>query len=333
MANNETRGDKAAGSAAKAHRNVKTEKSAATSIPTRGATRKPQTPPNSVELADLPFDPPKPGMVVWAQINSLDDSQLPGFSLADYDFGVGFNSENKPGLWYRVKAGDLERGDASDWQFIWVKIGKLVETMSILTIGNLWIGNRLWSDRKMVWERPRGVPLVPEKEYTTKEVELHIPGVPFGVGVVNLQFHIAINFPRAWIYHETGCYLLRSSFPGHDFSADSLLNFYKIGEMITAKLYTVKPSLKDVQTASHELGITQITSQDIKNFYKVRSRDAAHDWLTAEHVQREDAVDCKMWAELMIISHWQQKGFDVVCLTPDDPRGYDPKKHGPVDAL
>ena len=301
-----------------------------------GATEEEQAntaprPPNSVLLSEMPFDPPKPGMVVWAAINSLPPRDIPGFNLSDFGFGIGFNEKGTPGLWYRVDEGDIERADASDWQFLWIKMGNIVQTMSILTIGNQWIGNRLWSEGKVAWERPQGVPLVPNKEYSNEFLP-SIPGVPFGVALVNLRHHIAMNFPRAWLYHEIGCYLLRSSFPGHDFSADALLNFFKVGELITAVMYHVKPSLKHIQGASQELGINDFSSGDIKTFYKVRGRDVAHDWRTAQTVDRADAVDCKMWSELMIINHWQEKGYDVVGLTPNSPRAYDPKKHGPIRA-
>jgi hypothetical protein len=283
-------------------------------------------PPNSVRLEDLPFEPPKAGMVVWAAIYNLGGAGdvLPEFSLPAYRFGVGSNTDGRRGLWYQVDKDDLKAGDASDWAFIWIKMSYQVETLAILTLGNLWIGNRLWSDSKVVWDRPRGVPLVPEKEYSSEPVSIRetFGDVELGVVAVNLHYHIATNFPRAWAYHNVGCYLLRTSFPGHEYHADALLNFFKIGEMLAALMYSVNPELKHIQQATRELGLSDhFTDDDVKNFYRVRSRDAAHDWLTAENVEREDAVDCKMWAEDMLIHHMIRKGTTVLQVQrPGGPR-------------
>ena len=291
-----------------------------------GAKKFPGLPPNSVLLADLPFEPPKAEMVVWVAIYNLGGATdvLPEFSLPDYGFGVGSNTAGSRGLWYRVGEGDLIEGDASDWAYIWMKMSYQVETLAILTFSNLWIGNRLWSDSKVVWDRPRGVPLVPEKEYSSEPVSIRetFGDVEVGVVGVNLQYHIAMNFPRAWAYHNVGCYLLRTSFPGHEYHADSLLNFFKIGEMVAARMYNVNPKLNHIKQATRELGLSgHFTDDDVKNFYRVRSRDAAHDWLTAENVEREDAVDCKMWAESMLINHMIAKGKTVLQVQrPGRPR-------------
>lgn len=61
-------------------------------------------PPNSVFLSDLPFEAPKVGMVVWAAIYSLGGAPdvLPQFSLPDYHFGVGSNTDGQKGLWYKI---------------------------------------------------------------------------------------------------------------------------------------------------------------------------------------------------------------------------------------
>lgn len=282
-----------------------------------GAKKLVGLPPNSVLLADLPFEPPKAGMIVWVEIYNLGGSAdvLPEFSLPDYHFGVGSNTDGRRGLWYQVDGGDLEAGDASDWAFIWMKMSYQVQTMAILTFSNLWIGDKLWSENELVWERPRGVTLVPEKEYSSEPVNIRelFGDVEMGVVAVNLQYHIAMNFPRAWAYHNVGCYLLRTSFPGHEYHADALLNFYKIGEMIAAQMYEVNPELRHIQQATRDLGLSDhFTDDDVANFYRVRSRDAAHDWLKAETVKREDAVDCKMWAEDALIHHMIEKGKTVL---------------------
>jgi hypothetical protein len=202
-------------------------------------------------------------------------------------------------------------------------MNNFAQVIGVLTISNLWIGNKIWTEKdRVVFERPQGVPLVPEKEYAPEDfsaAEL-MDGATLGAATVNLQWHILQSFPRALIYFETGSYLLRNSFPGHDFSADALLNFFKIGELVTAAMYSTNPKLDDIQRASRELSITGVTDEEIATFYKIRGRDAAHDWLSAEQVKREDAVDCKNWAHMMMIYHWREKGYDIVALSLDEPR-------------
>ncbi len=246
----------------------------------------PGVPPNSIYLEDLPYDPPKAGMVVWTAIYNLGGAEdvLLQFNVNDYHFGVGQNTEGRCGLWYQLTDGDLVVGDVSDWSLVWMKMSFLVEAMSILTCSNLWIGDTLWCDNKVAWQRPKGVGLVPEKEYSIEPIAIQelFGDMEVGVATVNLHYHIAINFPRAWGHHHTGCYLLRTSFPGVDYHSDALLNFFKIGEMITARMYAINPQLRDIQRASKELGLDRhFSDDDIANFYRIRSRDAAHDWLQA----------------------------------------------------
>jgi hypothetical protein len=287
-------------------------------------SRPPSEPPNSVLLAELPFEAPAPGVIVRANINSLGGgSDLPTFSANDFDFGVGASPQGRPALWYKVAERDLEQHNVADWQFIWVKMNNYVQTIGLLTIGNLWIGNKLWSgDGSVVWERPQGVQMVPEKEYSIEDLSVAdmLGGPQFVAALINFHWHVLNTFPRAMIYYETGCYLLRNSFPGHDFSADALLNFFKIGELVAAVMYQKNPKLYDIQAASRELKVECVTDADIANFYKVRGRDAAHDWLSAQHVNREDAVDCKNWSHVMLIHHWMKQGYDIVGLTPTNPR-------------
>jgi hypothetical protein len=147
--------------------------------------------------------------------------------------------------------------------------------------------------------------------------------------VAELGHHIATNFHQAWLYHRTGCYLLRNSVPGEAFHAEALLNFFKIGELITAKMYLKNPKLRDILAASDELDVTKhFSHQDVRSFYRVRCQDAAHDWLNARPVTREMTIDCKMWSEEMLVKHALLKGVRVVggvAAIPSNP----PKEGGP----
>jgi hypothetical protein len=254
-------------------------------------------------------------MLVWAGIHSIVHELQP-FDVEDMGFGVGLNAKGQPGLWYRVEQGDLAAHDPSDWAFVWIKMNSFVRTLSIVCLRNLWLDDRIWHEGNLVWERPKGVPLIEDKEGAPGKPEVVLTAAYLAHGVVNLSYHIATNFPRVWLYHETGCYLLRTSFPGYEFNGDTLLNFFKIGELVTAAMYRVKPKLADIQQASHELGITHFSPEEIKEFYKVRSRDAAHDWLTAKRVDRSLAVDCKMWSEIMVLYHWRHRGEEVAIVRP-----------------
>jgi hypothetical protein len=275
----------------------------------------PDPPPKTFRLEDTAGDPPRAGMVVWAAIHSFVQELQP-FNVPDMGLGVGLNDQGYPGFWYEVKESDLGRRDASDWLFIWIKMNSFVRTLSIVDFSNLWLGDRLWYRGKLVWQRPKAVPLITDKEGDPANPERVFTASQLAHGLVNLAYHIATNFPRVWAYHETGSYLLRTSFPGYEFNADILLNFFKIGELVTASMYGVKPKLAHIQRASAELDIVPFTREEIREFYKVRSRDAAHDWLNTKPVDRALAVDCKMWSELMVLYHWHQRGKEVAVLLP-----------------
>lgn len=266
-----------------------------------------------INMADPSIEPPKAGMVVWGAIHSVVDGQVPEFNLDE--FGLGVNDKGNPGLWYRVAERDLKNKNPWDWAFIWTKMNSFVDTLSLMNFGNSWLGDQLWCENKLVWERPKGIPLIPDLEGDPSKPEPVLDGAQVGATILSLMYHIATQMPTVWIHHQIGCYLLRNSFPGHEFDAESLLNFFKIGEVVTAKMYSVKPKLADIQRASEELGLQKYYSaEDIRRFYKVRSRDAAHDWLNVERVKRADAVHSKLWSELMVQKNLLQKGevFQVV---------------------
>lgn len=275
-------------------------------------------PPSKVFTpADIQVDPPRAGMVVWSAVHSLADMLSP-FDDPAMGYGIARNDKGYPGLWYRVEERDLQGHAWTDWQFIWTKMNSLIRTLSIVSLGNYWLDNRIWHEGSLVWERPRGVPLVPDKEGDPAHPEVGFTPGQLACGLVNVSYHIATTFPRVWFYHETGCHLLRTSFPGYQFNGDILLNFFKIGELVTATMYGVKPKLKDIQRATKELGVTHFSSQDVKQFYKVRSRDAAHDWLNVQPVERALALDCKMWSEVMVLYHWRERGVEVAKLVSTD---------------
>ena len=103
------------------------------------------------------------------------------------------------------------------------------------------------------------------------------------------------------IYYTTGLFLLRSSFPTEYLYADVLLNFYKIAELITYKRTNKKPKLDVILKDSKSLNLISVDETDIKNFWKIRSSDSAHDYNKVRGVSRKQAVECKMWVDELIV--------------------------------
>lgn len=248
---------------------------------------------------------PMTGQVVRSAINSIG-AKLPPFSIRDLGVGVVLNDSGWPFLFYTI-----DERDDKNWMFIYTKLSAHVTALSMATFGHFWLDDRIFDQQgQIVSERPKVIPVVLEKE-GDPETPQEIPS-DLAVGMLDLLYHISTHYPRVLLYHDVGRYLLRTSYPGHQFNSDILLNFFKIGEVVTASFLQVKPKLADIQRASRELGVEHFSDAEIKRFYSVRSRDAAHDWLQAKPIPRELAIDCKMWSELMIFKDWWRRGVRVV---------------------
>jgi len=252
---------------------------------------------------------PREGLVLRSPINSIGDKLLP-FDVPELGIGVVLNDSGWPFLSYTVN----EKDDKA-WSFLHAKLSSCVTALSIATSGHFWLDDRIFDEQgRILWERPKAVRLIVDKEGDPEapdEVDTDLATAMF-----DLLYHINTHYPSVLLYHDVGRYLLRTSYPGHEFNADILLNFFKIGEVVTASLLQVKPKLADIQRASRELGIKHFSDTEIKRFYTVRSRDAAHDWLQTKPIPRELAVDCKMWSEAMIFKDWMHRGVPVVKRGP-----------------
>ena len=106
--------------------------------------------------------------------------------------------------------------------------------------------------------------------------------------------------------------VLRTPLVGYHLDAEALLNFFKIGELITANRTKKKPDLDSIAAISRELGVASFEKADIRKFWRVRSKDVAHDYQRAQTVDRELAVDCKLCSELLIVQDWMDRGVAVV---------------------
>ncbi len=171
--------------------------------------------------------------------------------------------------------------------------------LSVATLGHFWVGDVLMNDKlETIWESSKNIPLVIDREIAESG-----PGT-FRVQDLNsgeqLMGWISFSYPRVFIYHSIGLFLLRSTSSEYVY-ADAMLNFYKIAEIIVHSRTMNKPTLKVILSESRHLKIAVLDEQEIREFYKIRSRDAAHDWGKVEPVGRKEAVECKMWAEEFII--------------------------------
>jgi hypothetical protein len=247
-------------------------------------------------------------MVVRVAINGISNKFRP-FVIDDFDVGILLEHSGEPFLWYRI--GET---DPKDWLFIYVKMRSFLTSLSIATFGHCWPGERIFCDNEVLWTRPKVLPIVVDKEGD--------PGQPREVStaeavrLMELEAHIATHYPEVWFYEETGLYLLRNSYPPWQFYSEVLLNFFKIGELVTATRYKPRPGVRDILRASKDLGVIGCSDAEIRQFYKVRSRDAAHDWGRSRPVSREQAVECKLWAEQMVYLDWWKHGSKVMKSQP-----------------
>jgi len=209
-----------------------------------------------------------------------------------------------PVLGYRARA------DETSWEQVYVKVQAFVTGLAISSFSNCWLSDYLYDENgKEVWRKPRTISLVIDKEgdpLKKDETSANVTAL-----MVEVAFHIANEYPRVLLYHHIGLLLLRTPLVGYHVHAEILLNFFKIGELITARRVGQKPTLQRIQQVSQELA-SGYTASEVKQFWVVRSRDAAHDHAQSENVSREAAVDCKLWAEELLINDWQQRGRRVV---------------------
>lgn len=171
--------------------------------------------------------------------------------------------------------------------------------LSVATLGHFWVPDVLMNDKlETIWESSKNIPLVIDKEISKSGPET-LSVQDFNSGE-QLMAWISFSYPRVIIYHSMGLFLLRSTSSEYVY-ADAILNFYKIVEIIVHSRTMNKPTLKVILRESRHLKIAVLDEKEIREFYKIRSRDAAHDWGKVETVGRKEAVECKMWAEEFIV--------------------------------
>lgn len=171
--------------------------------------------------------------------------------------------------------------------------------LSVATLGHFWVSDVLMNDKlETIWESSKNIPLVIDKEIL-KSGPATLSVKDYNSGE-QLMAWISLSYPRVILYHSMGLFLLRLISSEYVY-ADAILNFYKIVEIIVHSRTMNKPTLNAILRESRHLKIAALDEKEIREFYKIRSRDAAHDWGKVETVGRKEAVECKMWAEEFIV--------------------------------
>lgn len=209
--------------------------------------------------------------------------------------------------------------------------------LCVITIGHFWVEDVILDkDFRVVWKRENTILLEMDKEIDSAGPSpLTVSEFVSGQDVAGW---IATKYPRVFNYHHIGLFLLRSSLAGEYLYADVLLNFFKIIEVVVHSRTNQKPKLNLILRESRALKIISMDDEEeMEEFYRLRGSDAAHDWDKVRGVTRRKAVECKMWAEELIIRDMLDRGKEMgerhVLQVNDSPQGatVKPKKKRPAN--
>ena len=210
-------------------------------------------------------------------------------------------------LTYRIDEQDLGRG----FDFIFLKFRFFSTGLSVATTGHFWVGDVLLNkELQPIWERKKSIRLVVDREIS-RSGPSPLTAQEF-VKAGDVGGWIAKNYPRVFNYHHIGLFLLRSNLATEYLYADILLNFFKVVELVTFARARKKPDL-DVILEEHRnlkhknLNLTDIEEPEIKEFYILRCRDAAHDWDKVRGITRKKAIDCKLWSEALVLMDMEDR--------------------------
>ncbi len=172
--------------------------------------------------------------------------------------------------------------------------------LSVATVGHFWVDDILVNENlEVIWGGKKAVLLLKGKELLDSGPQpLRIEQFGWGKQLVGW---ISLEYPKVFLYHSMGLFLLRVPVY-EDIYPEALLNFFKIIELVTYKRTMKKPQLRVILAEANRLDIKALDEEEIKKYYRVRGRDVAHDWGKTEPIGREDVIDCKHCAEEFIIS-------------------------------
>ncbi|MCP8323131.1 MAG: hypothetical protein L6N96_03000 [Candidatus Methylarchaceae archaeon HK02M2] len=233
---------------------------------------------------------------VYCQIHSITHDFKP---IKGEDLLFELNKKNGH---YFLKYRIDEESTRCSFEETFVKFKFSCVGLSVATLGHFWVKEELFSsddEYKSIWSGDKSIKLVVDKEILSSGKKT-ITARDILIGE-DLTTWISLNYPRVFTYYTTALFLLRSSAPIEYLYADILLNFFKIIELITYKRTNKKPELDVIIEDSKSLKIINVDENDMRQFYIVRSRDAAHDYDKAQEITRKQAVECKLWVDELII--------------------------------
>jgi len=211
-------------------------------------------------------------------------------------------------LKYRISERDLGLG----FEETFVKFRFFCTGLSMANFGHFWVDDILLDEElKIIWKRRRTIRLEVDKEI--------LPSGPLLLGgkefcwAEDITGWIAMNYPRVFIYHHIGLFLLRSNLATEYLYADVLLNFFKIAEIVTFGRTGKKPHLNVILGEHEKLKrkyeiMRDVEESEIRQFYTIRGRDAAHDWDKVSAVTRKKALECKLWSEALVMIDMKDRG-------------------------
>ena len=204
-------------------------------------------------------------------------------------------------LKYRISEQDLGLG----LRDMLLKFRFFCTGLSVSTFGHFWVDDVLLNEElKVIWREKKSIRLVVDREISPGG-PLTLSGQEFFRGE-DVEYWIAVNYPRVFNYHYIGLFLLRSNFEREYLYADVLLNFFKIVEIVTFARTREKPKLNVIlrdhrKLRSKYVDMPDIEESEIREFYAIRGRDAAHDWDKVRGVSRGKALECKLWSETLVM--------------------------------
>ena len=255
---------------------------------------------------------PEIGTFYFSPINALG-AKLPDIDIPELGVRISNHAvkehDNKiwPFMGVRASEGNIS------WEHLHGRMEMYLTGLAIVSYTHCWISDYIYDEQAQeVWRNPGAIRLITEKEGDPLSEEQL--GQDETASLVEVAFHVARQYPRVFLYHHIGLLLLRTPIVGYNLNAEILLNLFKVSELVTSVRTHRKPTLARIVETTSALGIT-IEDDEVKKFWQVRSRDAAHDFAQAENVERELAVDCKLWAEELVVRDWLERSGRVIRRT------------------
>ena len=191
--------------------------------------------------------------------------------------------------------------------------------LSVATIGHFWVQEILLNENlETIWEGSKAIVLVKDTEID--ENGPRIMKVSNFNSAEQLMAWISMNYSRVVLYYSMGLFLLRSTLIENT-NPEALLNFFKIIEIVVYKRTNKKPKLRVILKENKKLNIEMLDEKDIKDFYEIRGRDTAHDWGKSKPVGRKEVVECKMWADELIIRDFADRGKEYKAKMMAEKKG------------